>query len=498
MRRKKQCALVCTAAIMASAMTMSMNAMAQSDYDMIAVPYEQDAAWDEIVMANDDVVSTGVYIRAAASANSQVVGSLYKGQAAWIVDQGEEWTEIYSGGLTGFVKNEYLVYGEEAKAVAESHGLEGVATTWDDVKVYAGEDGASEVLESLDYGDSMILTQDNGHWLQVQSGADSVAYVSSEDVSRVLLLDTAVAKEDVYQAPEVSYEESSYEENWSDDTSYEESWTDDSYTDDFYSESWTDDSYTDDSYSESWTDDSYSETYVDTSYSETYTDDSYSETYTDTSYSDTYTDSSADYYETESVSAETYDSSASSAAAESYYDPETGIYFDASTGLYYDSGTGILYDAYWNPVNSETATPMTEAVQETEAYVEQTEAYVEQTEASSTTTSASSDDTTLLAAIIYCEAGNQSYEGKVAVGAVVMNRVYSASFPNTISEVIYQSGQFTPASSGALASALANGVPSSCYDAAVAALNGENPVGSALYFNTGSGKGVKIGDHQFY
>ncbi|MEI3194538.1 MAG: cell wall hydrolase [Lachnospiraceae bacterium] len=104
----------------------------------------------------------------------------------------------------------------------------------------------------------------------------------------------------------------------------------------------------------------------------------------------------------------------------------------------------------------------------------------------------------LLAAIIYCEAGNQSYEGMVAVGAVVMNRVYSSSFPNSISEVIYQSGQFTPASSGVLASALANGVPSTCYDAAVAAMNGENPVGSALYFNTGSGKGIKIGAHQFY
>lgn len=79
-----------------------------------------------------------------------------------------------------------------------------------------------------------------------------------------------------------------------------------------------------------------------------------------------------------------------------------------------------------------------------------------------------------------------------------MNRVYSSSFPNSVSEVIYQSGQFTPAYSGALDSALANGVPSTCYDAAVAALNGENPVGGALYFNTGSGKGTKIGDHQFY
>ena len=112
------------------------------------------------------------------------------------------------------------------------------------------------------------------------------------------------------------------------------------------------------------------------------------------------------------------------------------------------------------------------------------------------TVPASEED--LLAALIYCEAGNQSYDGMVAVGAVVMNRVNSDSFPSTVSDVIYQDGQFTPAYSGALDSALANGVPSTCYDAAAAALNGENPVGDALYFNAGSGEGVQLGDHQFY
>ena len=115
-----------------------------------------------------------------------------------------------------------------------------------------------------------------------------------------------------------------------------------------------------------------------------------------------------------------------------------------------------------------------------------------------TVTTANADDLNLLAAIIYCEAGNQSREGKVAVGAVVLNRVASSSFPNSIHDVVYQSGQFTPASSGALAGALASGVPGTCIEAAQAALNGENPVGGALYFNTGSGRGTKIGAHQFY
>lgn len=58
---------------------------------------------------------------------------------------------------------------------------------------------------------------------------------------------------------------------------------------------------------------------------------------------------------------------------------------------------------------------------------------------------ASTDEVTLLAAIIQCEAGNEIYEGQVAVGAVVMNRVRSGSYPSSIYEVIYQSGQFPPA-----------------------------------------------------
>ena len=104
----------------------------------------------------------------------------------------------------------------------------------------------------------------------------------------------------------------------------------------------------------------------------------------------------------------------------------------------------------------------------------------------------------LLAAIIHCEAGGESRTGKVAVGAVVLNRVNSSSFPNTITDVIYQSGQFSPVSSGILARTLASGVDADCYEAARAALNGENPVGDCLYFNSGSGRGIQIGNQHFY
>lgn len=107
-------------------------------------------------------------------------------------------------------------------------------------------------------------------------------------------------------------------------------------------------------------------------------------------------------------------------------------------------------------------------------------------------------DKELLAALIFCEAGNQPYEGQVAVGAVVMNRVNSSAYPNTISDVIYQSGQFTPAMTGWLDSVLASGgYTDSAMQAAEDALAGSNPVGECLYFSTG-GWGTQIGDHYFH
>lgn len=469
------------AAIVGASMMMGMTASAQEN--TIAVPHDQESAWEELAVTNDDTVSTGINIRSAADENSDVIGYMYHGGAAWVLNRGEEWTEIYSGGITGFVKNEYLTYGEDAKNMAQNHGTEGVATTWDDVKVYADDDGASEVITSLDSGAAMILTQDNGHWIEVQRGADSTAYVSAEDVSRVLLLDTAVSTDAVNQEAAQTYYEESYtddtytQESYADNSTSEETWTDSSSSE----ETWTDSSAS----GETWTDDSSSgETWTeDSSSGETWTDDSYTEeTYAEETYTEEYIE------QTEAADSGRVPTSDDG----SYYEPATGIYYDANTGLYYDSGTGTLYDAYWNPVYEGTAvTPETSAP---ETSTPETSA----PETESSGSSAGTDDTNLLAALIYCEAGNQSYEGMVAVGAVVMNRVASASFPNTISDVIYQGGQFTPASSGALSSALANGVPSTCYDAAVAALNGENPVGGALYFNTGSGKGMQIGDHQFY
>ena len=106
----------------------------------------------------------------------------------------------------------------------------------------------------------------------------------------------------------------------------------------------------------------------------------------------------------------------------------------------------------------------------------------------------------MLATIIYCEAGSESYVGKVAVGNVIMNRVKSASQPNTITEVVYAKGQFSPVRNGSLQRALSSDkADAACYQAAIEALAGAQPVGGKLFFRRNNGRsGQVIGHHVFY
>lgn len=110
------------------------------------------------------------------------------------------------------------------------------------------------------------------------------------------------------------------------------------------------------------------------------------------------------------------------------------------------------------------------------------------------------DTKLLLAALIHCEARGESYEGQVAVGAVVMNRVRSAAYPDTIHGVIYASGQFTPAMSGKVNRVLESGkINESCIKAAEEALSGVSNVGDMTHFRRNNGReGLVIGNHVFY
>lgn len=111
------------------------------------------------------------------------------------------------------------------------------------------------------------------------------------------------------------------------------------------------------------------------------------------------------------------------------------------------------------------------------------------------------DTKMLLAALIHCEARGESYEGQLAVGAVVMNRVRSSAYPDTVHAVIYASGQFTPAMSGKVNRVLESGkINESCIKAAEEALSGVSNVGDVTHFrrNNGTRQGIVIGNHVFY
>ncbi len=121
----------------------------------------------------------------------------------------------------------------------------------------------------------------------------------------------------------------------------------------------------------------------------------------------------------------------------------------------------------------------------------------------SNSSNTTSSDTNLLSRIIYAEARGEPYSGQVAVGAVVLNRVASSSYPNTISGVIYQSGAFDAVRDGQI-----NMKPdSTAISAAKDAINGWDPsYGCTFYFNPATATSkwiwsktqvVKIGKHIF-
>lgn len=117
----------------------------------------------------------------------------------------------------------------------------------------------------------------------------------------------------------------------------------------------------------------------------------------------------------------------------------------------------------------------------------------------------SSSDLQLMARAINGEARGEPYEGQVAVGAVILNRVKSSKFPNTIAGVIYQTGAFTAVSDGQINVPIAEG--STVLKAARDAMNGWDPTGGALYYfnpNTATNKWIwsrplikTIGKHRF-
>ncbi|MBR6486832.1 MAG: SH3 domain-containing protein, partial [Lachnospiraceae bacterium] len=304
--------------------------------------------YSELAMAN---VEEAVNIRSEASEDSDIVGKLYKECAGRILENGSGWTKIETGKVTGWIKNDYLLFGADAKRLADS-AVEKVATSKTSclrVRKEASQDAG--IYDLLAEGDTIEVVEELGDWVSVEFSDGTIGYVSSEYVD----ISDEIGKGETIESIRAK----------------------------------------------------------------------------------------------EEAERKAKEAASTSKAA---------------------------------PVKSEGASSSGEA------------------SAVSNAAAASCDDITLLASLIQSEAGNECFEGQVAVGNVVMNRLRTGKFGGSLYSVIYAKGQFSPAGSGKVAQICAQGPKATCVQAAQAALAGTSYVGAATRFRPVSSgyQGQVIGNHVFW
>ena len=301
--------------------------------------------WSDKLMADVDEF---LYVRAENKSDSSIVGKLYKGDRALIVKKGKTWTQIESGSVSGYVKNEYCVMGEDALDYAKKNCGQIATITIDGLRIREEQDENSSIITALASGEKLKVKKN----ADTKDGWIAVIY---DDKTRYVCEDYVTISYDTGKAVTLEEEQAAY---------------------DAASQAQSDESSSSSGYSQ-------------------------------------------------------------------------------KNGASKSQGSSVP---------------------------------------------SSTDDVTLLAALIQCEAGGCSYDCQLAVGSVVVNRVKSGAFPNSVYKVIYQKGQFGPASSGKLAGRLRKGVSSTARRAAQAALSGTDNTNGAKYFKLASSghKGVKYGPIVFY
>lgn len=176
------------------------------------------------------------------------------------------------------------------------------------------------------------------------------------------------------------------------------------------------------------------------------------------------------------------------------------VKFEDGEGFVSKKYASAAYDFNYAKTMTEIQEEAAKAAEATSASVESSSPSSEVEKTQDKAIDLSADDVTMIAAMIQCEAGGESFKGKVAVGNVILNRVKSGKYPNTVNGVLTQKHQFGPYSSGAWQRVLKNGVSKDCIKAAKAAMNGTNYVGKAKSFNNKrcGHKGLVIGNHVFW
>lgn len=300
---------------------------------------------DKLVMSD---VENSVNIRSEAGEDSDILGKMYKDCAGAIVERSNGWTKLTTGGVTGWVKDDYLCFGDKAKKLAEQTGSLIATVNAETLRVRSDKSVDSSVYGLLAEGEKIEAIEEDNEWVKVRYSDDTQGYVAAEFVSLQYEIDEGESIEVIKKRQEEEEAKKKAEE-------------------------------------------------------------------------------------------------AKKAKAK--------IAASRTTKTVNVQGSAV---------------------------------------------SSSTSDAVLLAALIDCEAGTQPYEGKLAVGAVVVNRAKGRY--GSIQNAIYAPGQFGPASSGKVAAVVARGPSAASLQAANEALSGKSNIGTATHFrNTSSGYGgIVIGNHVFW
>ncbi len=160
--------------------------------EVAGIPY------DKLVMAN---VEEAVNVRDSASEDGKLLGKFFKECGGEILEKGNGWTKVKTGDLIGWIKNDYLMFGDEAIKLAESSVEKKATCTTDCLRVRKSADPDGTVLDLLAEGDQIGVLGEEGEWTKVEFSDGDIGYVSSEYVTVADLLGTGKTME-VIQAEE--------------------------------------------------------------------------------------------------------------------------------------------------------------------------------------------------------------------------------------------------------------------------------------------------------
>lgn len=342
----------------------TVNVAASSISGSVAgIPYSK------LAMAN---VQEAVNVRADANENSTLMGKLYSGCGGEIIEQTSTWTKIKTGNLVGWVRNDFLKFGEEAKKLADSSVSKTATSIADTLRVRMEPSENAGVYTLLARGDEIDAVSEDGEWVKVEFADGTEGYVAAQYVT---ISDELGKGETLEEISKRELREKAEKEAAEKEAAAATATTDAAAT----------------------------------------------------------------------AATATTDAAAAATTATAATDG----------GLVATNNGAIAGDV---------------------------------------------NDVRLLAALIQCEAGGEIYEGQVSVGTVVMNRLRSGRYGDSIYSVIYAKSQFSPAGTGQVAQVYAAGPKSSCVMAAQEAMSGTSYVGNATKFrNVRSGyQGIVIGNHVFW